>query len=462
MYKRGITNMDASKVENIIAAKDISFSTIVYFTIRFFARIIMRLFFSLEYDGLHYLREQKGPVILAGNHTGWLDTLALSSACNRRVRFLTAEWVTKWPILGPLIVALGGIPVCPGKGLRSIEDAVACLAHGDDICIFPEGVLSTDGNLAQFRSGVAKLHKESGCPIIPFAIYGGYEAWPYNHLLPHFHKIAIHFGIPFSMSASHLGEITRELEDTVGFMKASLYRRYSSDEEKTESLLSLLQAKSDVFSARPAVSIKNSSGWYELSYAELSRQAIKLSSYLIEAGINYGDNIAILSESRPEFAVCFFGSMRAGATIVPLDIKLTSTELQNLLLDCCPKVIFISSNLVKAFEEVKDSLNSDALCFIIDHDKECEPYKSMHNLIPSEKLSSRNRSAEDVALIIYTSGTTGKPKGVMNTIGNLVFEASQFDKLANPQEGDRFLSILPLFRCLARRRHYLLQSQPSS
>ncbi len=88
----------------------------------------------------------------------------------------------------------------------------------------------------------------------------------------------------FQRSIPLLSETTRELEDMVGFMKASLERRYRSQEERETSFLSLLQAKSDGFSARPAVSMKTKNGWYELSYAELSRQAIKLSSYLIESG----------------------------------------------------------------------------------------------------------------------------------------------------------------------------------
>lgn len=358
-------------------------------------------------------------------------------------------------ILGPTIVALGGIPVRPGKGPKALDDALACLKNGEDICIFPEGILSVDGNLAHFRSGVSKLHKESGCPIIPFAIYGGYEAWPYNRVLPRLHKIALHFGIPLSKVDSTLGETTRELEDMVGFMRASLYRRYDSVKERETSLLSLLQAKSDVFSARPAVSMKTKTGWYELSYAELSRQAIRLSSYLVEAGIEYGDRIAILSESRPEFAVGFFGSMRSGATIVPLDIKLTSNELKSLLLDCVPKVVFLSSHLVKVFEEVKESLNSNTKCYLIDHDQQNPVYQSIQTLVPTKILSSRERSLEEVAVLIYTSGTTGSPKGVMNTIGNLVFQASQFDQLVNPEEGDRFLSILPLNHLLELTQGFL-------
>ncbi len=238
-------------------------------------------------------------------------------------------------------------------------------------------------------------------------------------------------------------------------MKDSLERRYKSDEERENDFLSLLQAKSDVFSARPAVCIKTKTGWYELSFAELSRQAIKLSSYLIELGINIGDRIAILTESRPEFAVAFFGSIRAGATVVPLDIKLTSNELKILLLDCSPKVIFISSHLIKIYEEIKDSLDSSMRCYLIDHDPPACAYQSVQNLVPTKEIPSRERSLDDVAVLIYTSGTTGSPKGVMTTVTNLMFQATQFEKIADAKEGDRFLSILPLNHLLELTHGFL-------
>lgn len=425
----------------------------VYLVIRTLSRLIMRIF-SLECDGLHYLNEQKGAVILAGNHTGWLDTLAIIAVSDRRVRFLTVEWVTKLPIIGP-IIAMGSIPVRPGKGGKAIEDALKCLADGESICIFPEGALSVDGSLAQFRSGVSKLCKESGCPIIPFALYGGYEAWPYNRKLPRLHKIAIHFGVPLTPRNLSLNETTRELEDMVGFMKASLDRRYESEQEREESFLALLRAKSDVFSARPALCLKTKSGWYDLSYAELSRQAIRLSSYLIEQGIGKDDRIAILSESRPEFGVCFFGAIRAGATVVPLDAKLTSVELKGLLSDCSPKMVFVSSHLSKVLEEIKDSLDKSIQYFVLDHDSQATTYQSIQSLKPKEKQPSRERSLDEVAVIIYTSGTTGSPKGVMSTIGNLLFQATQFEKIVNPKEGDRFLSILPINHLLELTHGFL-------
>src|SRR5277367_4990663 len=104
--------------------------TFIYFQLRIIVRLLMRLFFSLECDGLHYIEEQPGAVILAGNHTGWLDALVVCVACNRRVRFLVAEWILKLPVLGAIISAFGGISVRPHKGNYAIEKAVKCLARG--------------------------------------------------------------------------------------------------------------------------------------------------------------------------------------------------------------------------------------------------------------------------------------------------------------------------------------------
>ncbi len=113
--------------------------------------------------------------------------------------FLVADWVLRLPIIGAIISVFGGISVRPHKGGYAIEEArIKCLARGENITISPEGVLSKDGKIAEFRSGVARLHRASKCSVVPFAIYGGYEAWPYNRRLPRLCKIAIHFGVPLN------------------------------------------------------------------------------------------------------------------------------------------------------------------------------------------------------------------------------------------------------------------------
>lgn len=141
-------------------------------------------------------------VILAGNHTGWLDALIVGSIFDRRTRFLVMEEALGWPLLGPLARRLGAIPLKRGKGNLALDQAKNSLAHGESVLIFPEGRLTKDGNLGEFQSGVARLHKLTGCPIIPFAISGGFEAWPKGRKLPHLVPVKISIGKPIDKDAT--------------------------------------------------------------------------------------------------------------------------------------------------------------------------------------------------------------------------------------------------------------------
>ena len=78
--------------------------------------------------------------------------------------------------------------------------------------------------------------------------------------------------------------------------------------------------------------------------------ARRLASYLInDLGIQKGEKLAILSESKPEYGACVFGSVLAGLTTVPLDNKLTIYELESILSNCEPIVLMCSlANIERA------------------------------------------------------------------------------------------------------------------
>ncbi len=141
-----------------------------------------------------------------------------------------------------------------------------------------------------------------------------------NRRLPRLCKIAIHFGVPLNRIDADATETRRELQDIVTYMKDSLDCRHSTGNTLgyEASLLDLIQYKSDTFSARPAVSLKERDGrWNEISYAELSRRATRLSSYLIENAISPGDHIAILSEWRRVCRVFLCRLARRGYYCIP-------------------------------------------------------------------------------------------------------------------------------------------------
>lgn len=407
-----------------------------YWIFRAALKAILKIFFRFQIEGGHYLR-QRGPVILAGNHTGLLDSLLVFASFRRPVRFLVAERVFNWPVIGWIVRRVGVIPVKPGKGGGAYLETLERLSRGEAIGIFPEGKLTTDGTIAPFHKGAARLHLENGAPIVPFVIQGGFEAWPWKSLLPRPRKVVIQFGVP--LEHKHLSEeaLTAELEQTIRFMKEALERRERrlADEVFASSVLHLLENKSDRFAAQTALCIKEGRKWVELSYGELSRRARRFAAFLMESGLEQGDRMAILSESRLEWGIAFFAGVRSGAVVVPLDTKLTEAELTTILTDCAPGVLCVSAH----YKEMAQTLQAR-----VPSIRQVIALEEMQELTPRETLPSRERGLDEVAVIIYTSGTTGNPKGVMATFGNLVFQVKNFEQLVKLGPGDRFLSILPL------------------
>lgn len=440
----------------LIVFKGLSFMSIVifflillieqdfaYLLVRTISRFVMRLFFSLEVEGGEHLK-YRNKVILAGNHTGFLDSPILIAASNRSVRFLVAQSVFSWPLVGWIVKKSGVIPVVKGKGGIALAQAVEALNHGKAIGIFPEGALSKDGRIGKFHRGVAKLYIESKAPIVPFVIHGGYEAWHWGQTFPKPRKVILQFGQPIVNFQGSEEELVEEIRKRVEFMKEALERRERSKKEQVyiDSVLSLIQMKSDIYGARTALSIKDGH-WNEVSYIELSRKAKDLSDYLIEKGIKRGDRMAILSESRPEWGAVFFASMRSGATLVPLDIKLTATELVSILSDAEPRILFISNDFSETAKALKTLIPSLEEIILLTQGT-TDQFLYYERLKSKTTFEGRDRDSDETALIIYTSGTTGNPKGVMTTFGNLVFQVQNFETLMNLGPKDTFLSILPL------------------
>jgi 1-acyl-sn-glycerol-3-phosphate acyltransferase len=130
-------------------------------------------------EGAHLI-SPRGPMILASNHTSYLDPLALAYLADRRhrrVRFLTkAELFDKQP-LGFLLGQIHQIPVVRNSpsAAGSLELAVDALERGECVAIFPEGTISLDLEPMAGKSGAARLAAQSGVPVTPVGLWGAHR-----------------------------------------------------------------------------------------------------------------------------------------------------------------------------------------------------------------------------------------------------------------------------------------------
>jgi len=200
----------------------------------------------------------------------------------------------------------------------------------------------------------------------------------------------------------------------------------------------VLTKRATLFGDGAALAHRQDGEWVELSYSQLAIRAGTLGTVLRDRGIEPGDRIAILSESRIEWAIAFFAAVHAGAIVVPLDTQLTSDELAPILDDCQPRIIFASPQFVEAAESLTERLPGMQLVEL-GHCRLRElPPRTEAQCLGTAKLR------DSTALIIYTSGTTGRPKGVMISDRGLMFQIHALAESFDIRPGDQLLSVLPL------------------
>ncbi|MEK6581277.1 MAG: AMP-binding protein, partial [Nitrospirota bacterium] len=176
--------------------------------------------------------------------------------------------------------------------------------------------------------------------------------------------------------------------------------------------------------------------WKSVTYEKFSADSKAIAAYLINAGINKGDRIAIVSENRPEWCIAYIGIMLAGAIAVPVDAQLNPEAVRNFLTDSETKLVFCSSKTAAAVTEATIGLEIKKIDF------DSPDFKETLNFKETEKFPDTD--AEDIASIIYTSGTTGIPKGVMLTHKNFISDAKAAIGADVISQTDSVLSILPL------------------
>jgi 1-acyl-sn-glycerol-3-phosphate acyltransferase len=195
----------------------------LYWTLKLVLTPLLRLGFRIEVEGRDHL-PRRGPVILAANHRSFLDSIFLPLAIGRRrMTFVAkAEYFerrrTAWFFRG-----VGQIPIQRSGGSASdaaLDAATDVLRGGGAFGIYPEGTRTRDGVTHRGHTGVARLARATGVPIVPVGMVGTDEAQPTNAKLPRlFRRVTIRFGEPIAADRylDEEGLALRQLTDEVMF-----------------------------------------------------------------------------------------------------------------------------------------------------------------------------------------------------------------------------------------------------
>ncbi|MCL4222459.1 MAG: 1-acyl-sn-glycerol-3-phosphate acyltransferase [Phycisphaerales bacterium] len=141
-----------------------------------------------------------GPLLIVANHVSFLDPPLIGCAIRARaLAYLARSGLFRFKPLGMLLRSFNSVPVAESGGdVAAMRTVIALLQAGNAVLIFPEGSRSPDGNLHEFKRGVALILRKALCPVLPVAVDGPFRAWPRHRRFPILlrHRVAAIYGHP--------------------------------------------------------------------------------------------------------------------------------------------------------------------------------------------------------------------------------------------------------------------------
>lgn len=175
----------------------------------------------------------------------------------------------------------------------------------------------------------------------------------------------------------------------------------------------------------------------EWTYSELYRNAQKIAGYLQQQGYQKGDIVAQFMLNSDLFMAVYYGVQLAGLTVMPVNTKLATPEVEYIFSHSEAKLLFfdekIEQTIATSTHSFKEKINVAKIREILKAD--------------STDINSVSLAPDDTAVVMYTSGTTGKPKGVQLSHRNVYETAEIWSESMKMTSMDRMYICTPLFHC---------------
>jgi 1-acyl-sn-glycerol-3-phosphate acyltransferase len=155
------------------------------FAFRFVCWMLAHVLYRLKITGKDRI-PAAGAAVLVCNHVTFIDWLVISAASQRPLRFVMHHAFLELPLTGRFFRDVKVIPIAGQKENKAIYDAAftriaAELRAGEIVCIFPEGKLTSDGEIAPFRAGIERILSETPVPVLPMHLSGLWRSFFSRH-----------------------------------------------------------------------------------------------------------------------------------------------------------------------------------------------------------------------------------------------------------------------------------------
>lgn len=210
-----------------------------------------------------------------------------------------------------------------------------------------------------------------------------------------------------------------------------------------------LERSAKIYANKTAV-ICGSQRW---TYREYAERVERLAQALVDLGIRPGERVAYLGYNCHRLLECYYGIVKIGAVLLPLNIRLIAADFEYILRDAEPRIVFVDPDFLVQLETIKNNVPSVKQFILLEPMKNPPDWvRGTYDAILEQAVPRTEHlpgdypfQEDDTAELFYTSGTTGPPKGVMLTHRNLYLHALVALASYPLYETDVQLHLVPLF-----------------
>jgi len=417
--------------------------------VRYFIRTIIGFKFKIDVHGIENIEQGKG-ILLLGNHISFLDWAILQMAYPKQISFvIDKSYYNKWYIK-PFMKFFNAIPISSRGSKGALKLVTEELNKGNTVALFPEGVISRNGHLAEFQKGFELAAKDAeNTVIIPFYLRGLWES-DFSRASKKMKNrneknLTVSFGKAISSDSNAI-----KVKKAVFDLSIRSWEEYSNTLKPIQESW-IYRAKE----VNVGLSIADSTG------VELNGNKFITGTLMIANNIKkkLGDeqNIGLLLPTSAAGSMGNMAVLSLGKTIVNINYSSGNPSIGHALkVASINKIItsrtFLTKLKAKGFDLTEVLENSD-LIYLEDVKGEMSNLKKalmlgFVKLMPASVLNSlfiKSANINDTAAILFSSGSEGTPKGIELTHKNIMGNIKQTLTVMNPMDSDVMLGTLPIF-----------------
>ncbi len=419
--------------------------------VRFVIARIVSTRYRLRVIGLDNLPAQGG-VLMLGNHISWMDWAMVQMACPRPVRFVMERGIYERWYLRRFMDFFGVVPISRGRSREALHQVTELLNAGEVVCLFPEGTLSKNAQLGEFKKGFELAAAEAEGLIVPFYLRGLWgsrfsyasDKLKQNRRDRRARDVIVAFGstLPMETSAERVKQAVFELS-------------VSSWQYHVQSLPPIPDAWLRRAKQRPGQPVI-----FDSTGTTLTNRRLIAAVLLFAAEIRRRvpeQNLGVLLPASSAGVIANLAGWVAGKTVVNLNYSASREAVQAGMTKAGIHHVITAERFLRRLEgrgiDVPGLLGG----------VEPMPMEALRGQIgrarallamlagialPTRALRSlygRATTPEDTAAILFSSGSEGTPKGVELSHRNIMANVRQISDVLNTESDDLMLSNLPLF-----------------